>query len=212
MSTARRVQKSGPSASQKKAAGKVSGAPKAALAAPFPPLSTSMEFFIDGDSDQRFRELIYKVLSISTLMLRARDRFAAEMGVTGPQYSMMVAIGEAGTATVGQIAERLHVSSPFVTAEIGKLVKRGILSRQPNESDRRSSLLTLTARGKDLIRDVGPFRCATNDMIFGSLSSPQARVFSEIVDKLLSDGERAIHHIHPPGWDRKPNDKSVNDT
>lgn len=164
----------------------------------FPPLSTSLEAFLVDGSDRAFRELIYKVLSTSTHMLRARDRFAAHMGVSGPQYSMMVAIGEAGSATVGQIAARLHVSSPFVTAEIGKLIRRGIVDRRPNDADRRSNILALTDQGKRLIRDVGPLRRATNDMIFGSLSASQARALDRIMDLLLADSERALHEISTP--------------
>ena len=169
----------------------------------FPPVSTSLEAFLVDGSDLKFRELIYKVLSTSTLMLRARERFAAHMGVSGPQYSMMVAIGEAGTATVGQIADRLHVSSPFVTAEIGKLIDRGIVERRPNEVDRRSSLLALTKRGRDLIRGVGPLRRMTNDMIFGSLTREQARALHEIMDRLLTDSEHALYAINSPAWRKK---------
>lgn len=164
----------------------------------FPPVSTSLEAFLVNGSDRAFRELIYKVLSTSTHMLRARDRFAAHMGVSGPQYSMMVAIGEAGTATVGQIAARLHVSSPFVTAEIGKLIKRGIVDRRPNDADRRSNILVLTDTGKQLIRDVGPLRRMTNDMIFGSLNASQARALNRIMGLLLADSERALREINPP--------------
>jgi MarR family transcriptional regulator, organic hydroperoxide resistance regulator len=164
----------------------------------FPPLSTSLEAFLLDGSDRAFRELIYKVLSTSTHMLRARDRFASQMGVSGPQYSMMVAIGESGTATVGQIAARLHVSSPFVTAEIGKLINRGIIDRRPNHADRRSNLLALTETGKQLIRDVGPLRRATNDMIFRSLNASQARALDKIMDLLLADSKRALHEIGPP--------------
>jgi MarR family transcriptional regulator, organic hydroperoxide resistance regulator len=164
----------------------------------FPPVSTSLEAFLVNGSDRTFRELIYKVLSTSTHMLRARDRFAAHMGVSGPQYSMMVAIGEAGTATVGQIAARLHVSSPFVTAEIGKLIKRDIVERRPNDADRRSNILMLTETGKQLIRDVGPLRRMTNDMIFGSLNASQARALNRIMSLLLADSERALRDINPP--------------
>jgi DNA-binding MarR family transcriptional regulator len=169
----------------------------------FPPLSTSLEAFLDDGSDKRFRDLIYKVLSISSLMLQSRDCFAAFMGVSGPQYSMMVAIGESGAATVGQIAEKLRVSSPFVTAEVGKLIRRGILSRRPNQKDRRSSLLVLTRKGRDLIVKVGPLRRMTNDIIFGSLTKEQALAIHSIMDKLVVDSERALYEIKSPSLRRK---------
>ncbi|MYZ47581.1 MarR family winged helix-turn-helix transcriptional regulator [Propylenella binzhouense] len=164
----------------------------------FPPLSTSLDTLLVDGSDGKFRNLIYKVLSTSTLMLRSRDRFAAHIGVSGPQYSMMVAIGEAGSATVGQIADELRVSSPFVTAEIGKLIERGIVERRPNQRDRRSSLLTLTEKGRDMIVDVGPLRRLTNDLVFGSLTSEEVQSLHAIMDKLVVDAEHALHTINSP--------------
>jgi DNA-binding MarR family transcriptional regulator len=172
----------------------------------FPPLSISSKSFISNGSDAEFRRLIYHVLSTSAMMLKARERFAAYIGVTAPQYSMMVSIGEAGSATIGQIAQAIHVSSPFVTAEIGKLIKRGIVNRQPNEADARSSLLTLTEHGMDLIRQVGPYRRTANDIIFGFLSPGEAKQFSRTMEQLYINCERALHELDAPHWrmDAKP--------
>lgn len=171
----------------------------------FPPLSISSKSFVSGDSDAEFRRLIYHVLSASAMLLKARERFAAFIGVTAPQYSMMVSIGEAGSATIGQVAQAIHVSSPFVTAEIGKLVKRGIIDRQPNKADARSSLLTLSPLGKDLIRQLAPYRRAANDTIFGFLPPSEARQFSKTMEQLYINCERALHELDSPHWRKVAN-------
>lgn len=166
----------------------------------FPPLSTSLPAFLKGRSDREFRDLIYGVLSVSTLMLRARERFGAFIGVTAPQYSLMVAIGEAGESTATQLAEKLHVSVPFVTAEIGKLIKREIVQRRPNSADGRSLLLTLTKKGENLILHLAPYRRLGNNMIFGSLTREQAQEFRKIIGLLLADAEKTLHELDNPAW------------
>lgn len=166
----------------------------------FPPLSTSLDAFLKERSDRKFRNLIYDILSLSTLMLRAREHFANYIGVTAPQYSMMVVIAEAGKATTGQVAAALHVSSSFVTAEIGKLMRRDIIRKTPSEADRRSALLTLTPYGCALIVKVGPIRRLGNDMIFGSLSAMQAKQLTALVQTLLADAQRALHALDAPEW------------
>ena len=173
---------------------------ESAAAERFPPLSTSLDAFLADGSDGEFRKLIYDVLSVSSLMLRARERFGAFVGLTAPQYSMVVAIGEAGQITVTQLADRLHVSTPFVTAETGKLIKRHLLERRPNEADKRSSHLVLTPAGKDAIRRLGPYRRKCNDMIFGSLTREQAVQLRELVGTLLADAERAVYELDNPAW------------
>lgn len=166
----------------------------------FPPLSTSLQAFLKGGSDREFRDLIYGVLSVSTLMLRARERFGAFIGVTAPQYSLMVAIGEAGESTATQLAEKLHVSVPFVTAEVGKLIKRQIIQRRPNSADGRSLLLTLTKKGEGLIRHLGPYRRLGNDMIFGSLTRERAAELQKIIGLLLADADKTLHELDSPTW------------
>jgi DNA-binding MarR family transcriptional regulator len=166
----------------------------------FPPLSTSLPAFLVNGSDSAFRHLIYNVLSVSALMLQARERFAIYIGVTAAQYTMMVAIGEAKATTVGQLATELSVSSPFVTAEINKLIKLGLVEKLPNEADRRSMLLALTPQSKDLIREVAPMRRLANDTIFGSLTKAQAKELVELNAILLADAKHALHELDSPKW------------
>lgn len=149
-------------------------------------------------SDRDFRSLIYSMLSFATLMLRSREYFAAHIGVTGPQYSMMAVIAESGRATIGEIAIRMNVASPFVTTEIGKLIKKDIVQKMANETDRRSVIVTLTAKGKNLIRDLAPLRCTVNDNMYRSLTPARAAALADIMRDLIADSSRALYELDAP--------------
>jgi len=164
----------------------------------FPPISISFRHFIKDGSDRKFRELLYSLLGLSTLMIQNRQRFAAHIGLTDPQYTMLALTAENPGVTVGRLAEQLYVSSQFVTAEIGKLVEKGIVHKQPNEQDRRSMILNLTGKGKDLLRELGPVRRRINDLMFRSLTEGRAKVLKEIVDTLITDGTGALHELDAP--------------
>src|SRR5215469_5900267 len=110
----------------------------------FPPTSISLRHFTKDGSDRRFRELLYSLIRLSALMIQNRQCFAAYIGLTDPQYTMLALIAENPGVTVGRLAEQLFVSSQFVTIEIGKLVKKGIVRKQRQERDRRSVVLNLT--------------------------------------------------------------------
>jgi DNA-binding MarR family transcriptional regulator len=114
----------------------------------FPPLSISLATFIKDGTDREFRHLINSLLSFSALMTRHREYYASFIGVTGSQYTMITLIAEARFATVGDVAEQMHVASQFVTAEINKLIRKKIVEKTPNEADRRSMHLRLTQRGR----------------------------------------------------------------
>jgi MarR family transcriptional regulator, organic hydroperoxide resistance regulator len=164
----------------------------------FPPLSTSMEAFLRDGTDRKFRHLIYSLLNFSALMIRHRECYASFIGVTGSQYSMVVIIADARLATVGHVAEQMGVASQFVTGEISKLIEKDIIEKTPNEMDRRSILLKLTPRGQRLLRELGPIRRESNDLMYGSLTADRGRALQETIDTLIEDGNSALHAFDAP--------------
>lgn len=172
--------------------------PSARPAEQFPPLSTSLENFVKDGSDREFRRLIYGLTALSSLMVRNREHFASYIGVTDPQYMMMTMIAENPDATVGKVAELLGVSSQFVTVEIAKLTKKNIVTKRPNEADRRSVILELTPKGRTLLHELGPLRRRTNDLTFRSLNATRAATLQETVSTLVEDARVALHELESP--------------
>jgi DNA-binding MarR family transcriptional regulator len=157
-----------------------------------PPLSVSLEPLLRAGSDREFRQLIYNLLSFSGLMLQARERFATSVGLTGPQYSMLVAISEARETTATQLAGQLNVSIPFVAAETGKLIRLGLIAKRPSDRDARSRLLSPTPLGAARIQALAPLRQHINNAIFHSLTGRDAATLHRIIARLLADAQRAM--------------------
>src|SRR6185503_215183 len=124
--------------------------------------STSLDALMGKGSERPFRELIYSLMSLSNLMRSNQEHFAAYIGVTAPQFTMMAVLNDTDRASVGEIAARLEVSSQFVTLEVRKLLEKGLVEKQPNHGDRRSVLLELTPTGQALMRVLAPLRRETN--------------------------------------------------
>ena len=151
-------------------------------------------------SDRQFRPLIYGLISLSNLMRGNQERFAAYIGVSVPQYMMMIVLEDAPGSSVREIASRVEVSSQFVTLEIGRLVDKGLVEKRDSEADRRSVLLNLSSAGQALMSELAPLRRRTNDLMFGSLSGEQTATLHEIVATLLADGRNARHQLEAPDW------------
>ncbi|NMM08403.1 MarR family transcriptional regulator [Polaromonas sp.] len=161
-------------------------------------LSTSLKSLLKGGSDKDFRRLIYNLLSLSNVMVRNREHFAAYIGVTNQQYVIMTILYETPGATVSHIANQIHVSSQFITLETGKLIKKGLVDKRPHELDRRSVSLTLTERGQTLLREVWPLRRRTNDLTFQSLTKEQAAILDQIIGSLVMGAQMALHELEAP--------------
>jgi MarR family transcriptional regulator, organic hydroperoxide resistance regulator len=164
----------------------------------FPPLSTSLDTFLKDGTDREFRRLIYDLHAYHALMVSNRLQLASYIGVTDPQLIVIMMIAETPDATVGKLAQQMDVTSQFVTIEVGKLIEKDIVEKRPNEADRRSVLLSLTSKGQNLLRELGPFRRKVNDTMFRSLTSDQARVLQEILSKLIMDARTSLHDLDAP--------------
>jgi DNA-binding MarR family transcriptional regulator len=164
----------------------------------FPPLSISIESLLRDGSDGDFRRLVYSLIRFSEMIVRHRDIYGAYIGLTGPQYFMLTVIASAPNATAGEIARTMSVSNQFVVSETGKLVAKGILEKTTNEADRRSMLLNVTAKGRDLLRELGPLRRESNDLMYRSLTGNRAKVLQDIMDTLIADAEIALHELDAP--------------
>jgi DNA-binding MarR family transcriptional regulator len=74
----------------------------------------------------------------------------AVFGVTGPQRLVIRIVGRHPGIAAGRIAEILHVHPSTLTGVLGRLVERGILTRQTDPQDGRRALFGLTPAGKKL--------------------------------------------------------------
>ena len=85
--------------------------------------------------------------AVRTLARLARMLERSTGGVTLPQFRVLALVDEGGERA-SQLAERLAVAKPTVTAVVDGLVERGYLTRTADEGDRRATRIALTQRGR----------------------------------------------------------------
>lgn len=150
---------------------------------------------VDG-SDETFRQVVHNLLALSSRLQDVNAGYAAIVGVTPVQYSILSVIFQKQsdqTLTITKVAEHLHLSGSFVTIETGKLVKAGLVSKKVDESDRRRVNLTTTPKAEARFRLLNGFQCPVNNAVFERISSREFLNLAAIVEKLLPDADRALH-------------------
>ena len=156
--------------------------------------ATSEALLFDG-SGAAFRQFLADMLTLSIRMTALRERIAALAGLSGPQYQMLMTIaqdhGQGGIA-VRAVADRLHVSGAFVTAEVGKLVTAGLVAKAQNLADRRGVLLRLTRRGEAAVAALLPHVRAVNDAFFGALKPGEFERLAASVSRLVEGSGDAL--------------------
>jgi len=165
-----------------------------------PPVTTARPELMRDGTGERFRHLVNDLLTIAVRMDTVRSRFAELVGVTPPQYSVLATVAHleaaAGGATVRAVAEHMHVSGAFVTAESGKLARKGFVAKRPNPLDGRSVLVSLTAKGRKALEAALPKIRAVNDVFFGKLGAEEFERLAAATARIVEASPAAVLLAH----------------
>lgn len=163
------------------------------------PSTATTPILVSRGSDHSFRKLLYDMFTVSARMQDIRRYLGDRIGITGPQYSLMMAIAELqgdGGVSVGRVADYLHVTGTFITNESAKLMRKKLLQKHVDAQDRRVSLLSISAKGQRFLTSLIPELQQINDMVFALDSRDQFATLCTLLDRLVSNSQRAQALIH----------------
>ncbi|PTL81441.1 MarR family winged helix-turn-helix transcriptional regulator [Vitiosangium sp. GDMCC 1.1324] len=95
-------------------------------------------------------QLCFALYAASRAMTGAYQPLLEELGVTYPQYLVLLTLWEEDGARVSRIGERLHLDSATLTPLLKRLEARGLVERRRSSEDERVVEVFLTAEGKRL--------------------------------------------------------------
>ena len=95
------------------------------------------------------RQLCFALHSASRAVVRAYAPLLDELGLTYPQYLVMLVLWEdpRATVSVGHLGGRLQLDSGTLTPLLKRLELAGLVNRHRDEADERRVLIALTASG-----------------------------------------------------------------
>jgi DNA-binding MarR family transcriptional regulator len=120
-------------------------------------------------------ELVDTVLAASRALVGVAARSLAAAGdeVTLPQYRALVVLAARGPQGTAELAAALAVNPSTATRMCDRLVRKGLVRRHRQASDRRSVRIALTAAGRDLVAEVTRRRRAELARLLAALPPDQ---------------------------------------
>ena len=95
-------------------------------------------------------QLCFALYRASRAVIRSYTPLLNELGLTYPQYLVMLVLWEQDCISVTDIGERLILDSATLTPLLKKLEQRKLLTRNRSKSDERVVKVKLTAEGVGL--------------------------------------------------------------
>ncbi|MCH7296710.1 MarR family winged helix-turn-helix transcriptional regulator [Acinetobacter higginsii] len=95
-------------------------------------------------------QLCFMIYSTNLALNQVYRQLLAPLGLTYPQYLVMLVLWEKDQLTVSDIGERLFLESSTLTPLLKKLEAAGLITRQRSSKDERQVIITLTPQGQAL--------------------------------------------------------------
>lgn len=96
------------------------------------------------------QQLCFALYSTSLAMTKVYKPLLEEVGLTYPQYLMMLVLWENDRLPLKELARRLHQDSGALTPVLKRLEAEGYVTRQRNAEDERNLSIELTESGRTL--------------------------------------------------------------
>lgn len=125
---------------------------------------------------------------IDRTMSRMGRHFATALssgGLSGPQYMMMQEIASSDNCHPTDLAQTFGVTLSAVTATVNRMARDGLVQRTEDEMNRRHVVLTVTAKGRQVMDQTEALRQRVVRETFGKLTSDELAVFVKLLHKIV---------------------------
>jgi DNA-binding MarR family transcriptional regulator len=120
--------------------------------------------------------------------------FAAH-GLTSANFAVLVTLArieDEGGVSQRRLMEELGLTSGTISVRMDRLVEEGLVERRPDPASGRNTLITLTARGRELFERVVPAHLDNERRLLAALSREEEDELATLLRKLLVEFEGAL--------------------
>ena len=95
-------------------------------------------------------QICFPLYTTSRMVIKAYQPFLKDLGITYPQYLVMLVLWENDGLTVNSISKRLYLETNTITPLLKRMESSGILSRKRSKKDERVVEVFLTKKGQEM--------------------------------------------------------------
>lgn len=105
-------------------------------------------------------QLCFRLYTASRLITQAYHPHLSGIGLTYPQYLVMMVLWEQDGMPVNDIAKKLYLETNTVTPLLKRMEAEGFITRKKGKDDARQVIVHLTEKGRELESQAGciPFQ------------------------------------------------------
>lgn len=131
-------------------------------------------------------QLCFPVYAASRLITREYQPFLDKLGITYPQYLVLMILWEEDGMPVNDIAKKLILNTNTITPLLKRMENQGIIKRKRSRQDERKVIVQLTAKGRELQEEAAliPEKLAGR-LVEGELNVDDLIRMKEMLDSMI---------------------------
>jgi MarR family transcriptional regulator, organic hydroperoxide resistance regulator len=133
------------------------------------------------------------------LMRASADTAMKRHGVRVGQNLVLEALAEEDGLTPGELAERLHVTTPTIVKTAGRMAAAGLLDKRRDSVDGRLVRLHLTERGRAVLAPIADARLGLQERATAGLTAAEMRDLERALATIIRNLEQAAPADEDPG-------------
>ena len=125
------------------------------------------------------------IREVYLLSMSSMDKHLSEYGITPQQLIMIKLIAHNKGMQHSELCEAMNLSKGTVSGIIKRLTERGLVEKQPIESDKRNSIIVFTDKGKDFAYSIRHEMNDTFENIFKTSSEDDIIRYRDTLREML---------------------------
>lgn len=131
-------------------------------------------------------QLCFPVYAASRLITREYQPYLDRLGITYPQYLVLMVLWEKDEITVNEITRKLILNTNTVTPLLKRMEQGGLIQRSRSDHDERKVVITLTEKGFGMMEEASQIPLQLADRLNqGVLSTDQLKNLKETLNQLI---------------------------
>ncbi len=127
---------------------------------------------MDGSQLKLSNQICFPMYSVSRLITKLYKPYLDELGITYPQYLVLLVLWENDNQSVNDISKKLLLNTNTISPLLKRMEKLKLIRRNRSSKDERSVLVELTESGAEMKNN--------------ALSIPE-KLMNELIDKDISE-------------------------
>lgn len=132
-------------------------------------------------------QVCFRLYTAARLVTQCYTPFFKDLGITYPQYLVLMVLWEQDNRVISEITERLKLETNTITPLLQRMEKQGLIIRTRGKVDTRQRIISLTKEGKKMeerAKDIPG--CLMSNLANNGLTVKDLAALAPLLDKLIS--------------------------